>query len=794
MIAVIVVRGGRRRQIARQRFLAAALAALAAIAGWCGGGRPATATQVRIFQTQSAIGFLGGKLTGVSVDALGRMRLAPRAERVASFGEPFLFSAAAVHGRDGDFWAVGTGNSGKVLAVDRAGKVRELFTAPEPEVFALWADPDGTLYAGTSPHGKVYRIAGGKGSVFFDPGELYIWALRRDAAGKLLVATGTQGKLYRVDASGHGEVALAVEDTHIRSLLPLADGDVVMGTAGKGLIVRLGRDGKAHTLYECEEPEVVALAEAPDGSVYAAAVASEASLVDLGRDGAAGGESGSATAAGGVPGTGGAPGGRPGGKPAKPQPSAVPEESGEPGAIGSRRGGAAGPRSELLRLAADGRVESLWTWPTDTVFSLLWQRDRLWVGTGVEGKLFAYSGGQMEIEGELDDRQIVALLPGDAGPAFATTNGAALYRVSAATERHGTYTSAALDAGQLARFGTFRWRGELPAGAELRFSFRTGLSAIPDATWSEWQTPADAAGAAADAEPGNGRELSLSGLPHGRFVQWRAELRSGGGRSQGEAGDRRDGSPVLHETELSYRQDNLRPRITALAALDPGQILVPATFNPSNQVYEPAHPNRDGIFVPVGTPSAEDGGGRTKPLWKMGFQTLRWSAVDANEDPLVFDLYFRPAGAPDGGAWLKVATDLEEDHYSFDATALPDGLYRFRLVASDRLANDPDTALAAERISEPVVIDHTPPALVSVERAGGAVRVTVHDALSPIREAVWSIDAGAWKPARAADGLLDGKTETVVIDAPEAQGDHLLLLRVTDAAYNVVTFNLSRGR
>jgi len=34
------------------------------------------ATQVRIFQTQSAIGFLGGKLTGISVDALGRVRLA----------------------------------------------------------------------------------------------------------------------------------------------------------------------------------------------------------------------------------------------------------------------------------------------------------------------------------------------------------------------------------------------------------------------------------------------------------------------------------------------------------------------------------------------------------------------------------------------------------------------------------------------------------------------------------------------------------------------------------------------
>ncbi len=195
--------------------------------------------------------------------------------------------------------------------------------------------------------------------------------------------------------------------------------------------------------------------------------------------------------------------------------------------------------------------------------------------------------------------------------------------------------------------------------------------------------------------------------------------------------------------------------------------------------------------MPVGTPSFDDGGGgRTKPLWKKGYRTLRWTAVDPNEDQLVFDLYFRPATAPDDAPWLKVAGDVEEDHYSFDATVLPDGVYRFRLVASDRTANEPEAAQSTERISEPVAIDHTPPSLVAVERDGKRLRVTVHDAASPIREAVYSVDAANWKPARAADGLLDAQTETVLVDADPASGS-LLLLRVTDAAYNVVTFDLS---
>src|SRR6185295_10594350 len=208
---------------------------------------PSHGTQVKIFQAQSQAAFLAGTLEGVSVDALGRMQLAPRVERVASLAEPFLLSAA-VHP---DGWVVGTGNAGKVLKIDHKGVVTELFAAPEPEVFAVWADKDGTVYAGTSPRGKVYRIPPGKGAraePFFDPQETYIWALTRAADGALLVGTGTQGKLFKVDGKGKGEVLYDSDDTHIRSLALLPGGDVLAGTAGEGLILRIGRDGKARTL------------------------------------------------------------------------------------------------------------------------------------------------------------------------------------------------------------------------------------------------------------------------------------------------------------------------------------------------------------------------------------------------------------------------------------------------------------------------------------------------------------------------------------------------------------------
>ena len=239
----------------------------------------ALAAGVKFLRMQSRKDFMAGTLAGVSVDSLGTLELADRAARVADLEEPFLFSAAA-HPLG---WVVGTGNSGRVLLIDREGATTTLFEAPEPEVFAVWADDDGTVYAGTSPNGKVYRLHEGLSEVFFDPGQTYIWDLVRNAAGSLLVATGTEGKLFGVDSQGHGEVLYDTEDTHVRTLEPLAGGEVLVGTAGRGLILEVGPDGAARTLHDAVEPEVVAFARNPDGSWYAAVLASEASLVDLAR-------------------------------------------------------------------------------------------------------------------------------------------------------------------------------------------------------------------------------------------------------------------------------------------------------------------------------------------------------------------------------------------------------------------------------------------------------------------------------------------------------------------------------
>lgn len=693
------------------------------------GGGPASATEVRIFRQQSADDFADGEFDGLALDVDGALRLAPRFERLVQLEEPFVFAARP----RGDGWLLGTGNSGRILEVGADGRTATLWSAPEPEIFALWVDDDGTAYAGSSPDGKVYRLTEEGGEVVFDPPETYIWSIARAPWGDLLVATGDGATLYAVTADGESRKLLESSEEHLRALHPLAD-SVLIGTAGEGLILSLDRTGGVRSLFDSDQDEVTAFADDGAGRWYAAAVAAEAALSQRASENDSNG---------------------------KPESGAAEVTIEVSAAAGSST---SGPHSTVIEGGSD-QVRTVASQQRQTVYSLAWIDDRLWLGTGVEGNVYSLVDGRLALEASVDDRQVVGLFAG-ASPVLVTTNGAALHRAVESGDEESSYVSEVLDTGGMSRFGSLRWRGDSARRGAVTFAVRSGLSAEPDATWSDWSVPA-----AGDA-------LDLAALPEGRFVQWRLAVAPKAGASA-----------RVTAVEISYRQKNSSPTISRFEAMDPGQVLVPSSFSPDDQIYEPAHPNRAGIFKPL-EPASSSNGSRLKTLWRSGYRTLRWSAEDPNEDALEYALEFRPLGSEHG--FLPLAEGVDESYYSFDATVLPDGVYRFRLTVSDEPGNTPPTARSAERISEPVVIDHTPPMVLEVDAREGGVLVVLHDDLSPVRAAEVSIDGRDWVAVPAADGLLDGQRETLRVDIPE--GARLVLLRTLDAAFNTRTYDLQEAR
>ncbi|MEL7060917.1 MAG: hypothetical protein AAGN46_12920, partial [Acidobacteriota bacterium] len=446
---------------------------------------------------------------------------------------------------------------------------------------------------------------------------------------------------------------------------------------------------------------------------------------------------------------------------------------------------ATGPRSAVVRLDPDGGDRRLVAWPDQTVHSLLWRGNALWIATGEQGRLYRWADDLLSRQATLSERQIVRLVDGPAGAAAITTDGGAAYRLADEVVETGTYTSAVLDAERPARFGAVRWRGTSADGAGVSIEARSGASSEPDSTWSAWT----------QAERGTGQTYALEGLPANRFLQWRASLEQAGGTSVEEPGTR------IVEVTVSYRQINLAPTVDSFEALDPGEILVPSSFNADTTTFEPWSPNRDGIFTTLRTAGASDDG-RTKTLYKKGWRTLRWSATDPNADTLHYALAARRADHEETNVaagkatvedtpsdWLSMVDALDTAWYSFDSTVLPEGVWRFRLTATDADGRPAEEALEAERIGEPVIVDHSPPRLVAQRAADGRKTIDLRDAHSPIRSVEVSIDAGAWRPVVAADGLLDGQRETVSVAVDPAA--RTVLLRVMDAAFNVVTFDLS---
>jgi WD domain, G-beta repeat len=713
--------------------------------------------------------FSKGTAKGVAIRSNGMLELSPTLKQIATTPSTYFWDL--VSDPEGNAY-IAAGSPARVYKVTPQGQTSVIFEPQELQVQALLMAKDGSLYAATSPDGKVYRITrpappplppakGSKSappapppappqvetterppgapdpsyssSVFFDPKTKYIWALAEDAEGRLYVATGDRGEVFRVDRSGTGSVFFKSDEAHIRALAFDPRGNLIAGSDGSGLIYRIAPAGDAFVLYSAAKKEITALAIDHEGNIFAAGAVEK----------------------------------RSGGGPPQfvaPSPSVAPSVQQTPVPGVTTTAGQAQPvpaqppvsaftasgGSEIYRIAPDGSSRPIWQSREELVYSLAFDpRGRLIAGTGNRGRLFAIGGRDDFIDlGRATANQITGIAPGPNGGMYvASSNLGKLFLFGGIADADGTFESDVFDAKIFSRWGRAVVRGT----GNYELFARSGNVDNPDRNWSEWR------------KVDLGRELPVE-IPPARFVQWRAVLHPG------------TPPTTIDSVLVNYLPKNVAPEMQEVY-VQPGARFAqtprtsseggPVNVGPSSGSVNPARFES--------TPSATR---------DNDYVAVRWVADDENDDDLVYSVYYKGDLET---RWKLLKSDLVDKYYSFESALLPDGGYTIMVTASDSPSHTPEESLSDSKESPRFEIDTTPPQVTNV--AGTVEAETVHitfraiDGYSPIARAEYSIDAGDWHTVEPVGQISDYRVENYDFSVPLPSVDETTIVepKSTDA-------------
>lgn len=700
--------------------------------------------------------FSEGEAHAVTLTSDGFVTLGPTCEKWCTLPTSVVW--AVLRNAKGGLY-VAAGNEGQVFKVTPEGKATEFFKAKELQVQTLATNAKGDLFAGSLPEGKIYQIKeDGTSNVFFTPPEKYIWAMEFDSEGNLFVATGEHGKLYKVSSEGKGEVFYDSDETHLRSLLFDRKKRLWAGSEGSGLVYRFDKTNEAQgspfVPYDSSLKEIKCMVEDKDGSIFVAAMGSHGntSLSTITKASAP-------RLSLAVP----------------PAGNQAPMEAGPKAEEMSFTASETPGASEIVQILPDGTLERRWNDHEDIFCMGIAESGNLWAGTGNKARLLELTvDHQLSVMGQLDAETLTQLLPDGKGGWFAATSSGILWRISDTLARKGFYDSRVLDTHSSSHWGALHCRNT-PGEGKIRLLTRSGNTPKADKVWSEW--------------------MSLDGESHirsetSRYIQFRVEL-EGSGRTTAKL-------PKIDNVQVFYQPRNRSPEINQVSIL-PAHIELVKT------------PKFDGPLPPLNPnmgPGASKGGpkmaaneadepnmvnfARTpmlQQLKKFGWRSVTWQASDSNNDEMQFDVYYRSAGADH---WNVLKQEIRDQFYSWDSAMWPDGDYYIKIVASDVLSNPEVDSRKDETTSPLFCIDHTAPTITveGLEKTvpKGFILITIHDDVSVIDEAEYSLNGEEWRPLLPKSGIYDARSNEFKIPVDGLKnGDHYVNVRASDSADNVTS-------
>jgi hypothetical protein len=663
-----------------------------------------------------------------------------------------------------------------------APQAASLLSSPDRFFWAQTTDPAGNVYVGSWLDGNILKIgADGKPVPFFEgAGEIAISAVTSDGVGTLYAAAEPSGTIYRIDAGGAATKLCALPGERVWVLRKIGD-DLYAGTGSEGRLYRISADGKAAAVFTAPDRHVYALVEDGSGGLYCGTYP-RGKIFHV-KDGKA--------------------------VPVYELPSQTVSALARD-VKGNLYVGTS-PQATVVKITPAGDASVIFQSKEHHVFSLLLDdAGNVFAGVGRPARVYRIAPDRtVSTLWEPQAAYVLSLSRDAFGNLFATTAGPTqIVRLPAQPAAVGTFTSPVLNAGNLARWGVARWAGT-PDGIEVQT--RSGSTAYPDATWSEWSPPCKKATGEPVRSPG------------GQYLQYRVTLRS-------EAGH---GPPSLRNLELFYRARNRAPEVSVKAPTAGDVLACTRTVR-----WEGKDPDNDRLtydlfyakegtthWTKIGTrtgrpaeaePGAVEiqiGAAHPSPPAKARLAAAavarpisaaarpQWGRVPVNRRPVQLPVkpaapsLARPAPPTPSATRPEVEDDSTDDQFGdagnsldWDTRKVPDGRYRLRITASD-VASSPDEPLTGEIISEAITVDNSAPRLLitQAKRAGAAppLEIPVQDAGNYVASAEYRLDGGLWLAAACADGIFDSADEVIRLDpARLPAGKHTLEIRVRDAAGN----------
>ena len=236
----------------------------------------AAAEHARFYNLEGFGTWLDGNPETTTITEDGSITLGPTT-RERYEDSAATFSAATAIGEE---VLVARVDDGQVIAIDRAGKTRDVFKAEESVVTAMLST-GGLLYVAVGPPARVYRVnaATGKSEVFHTADAEYIWALAAGPRGIIYAAIGAPAGVLSIDAKGNGTQIFEAEETHLRSVTWDSALGLFAGGGERGILYRSSDGNKDfRALYDSGHVEITRVVVA-QGSAFVSAVSGAQALV-----------------------------------------------------------------------------------------------------------------------------------------------------------------------------------------------------------------------------------------------------------------------------------------------------------------------------------------------------------------------------------------------------------------------------------------------------------------------------------------------------------------------------------